>query len=126
MATAAIDAPYLAASFSIQESTIQTLLEAPTVELVQSLLAQLEAKAREFDTIQAEKLRSDVELENATRLGESRARALKTSLDKALKEVEDLRRKVNDEGIVCTYSFCWYESTNSCIQNLRGPKSRPS
>lgn len=98
MAAATIDTPYIAASFDVPEPTILSLLETPTVELVQVLLEKLEYKAREYDTITAEKLRSDVELENAVRTGEARARALKASLDKALKDVEALRTKVNDEG----------------------------
>lgn len=98
MAAATIDTPYIAASFNVPEPTLHSLLEAPTVELVQVLLEQLESKAREYDSITAEKLRSDVELENAVRTGEVRARALKSSLDKALKEVEQLRTKINDEG----------------------------
>ena len=98
MAAATIDTPYIAASFNVPEPTIQSLLDNPTVELVQVLLEQLESKAREYDAISADKLRSDVGLENAVRTGEARARALKASLDKALKEVEELRTKVNNEG----------------------------
>ncbi|KAK8184280.1 hypothetical protein BC567DRAFT_218003 [Phyllosticta citribraziliensis] len=98
MATAAIDTAYIAASYSIPEPTLQTLLDAPTVELVQQLLSHIEAKAKEFDELKAEKLRSDVELENAVRTGDNRARALKASVDKGLKDVEELRRKLNEEG----------------------------
>ncbi|KAJ9635197.1 Protein mlp1 [Coniosporium tulheliwenetii] len=88
MATAAIDIPYIAASYAVPEPTLRTLLDAPTVELVSSLLEKIEAKAREFDIVKAEKLRSDVELENAVRTGDARARALKAS---------DYRRKLNEE-----------------------------
>lgn len=99
MATAAIDVAYIAASYSIPEPTLQTLLDAPTVELVQQLLSQIETKAKEFDELKAEKLRSDVELENAVRTGDNRVRALKASVDKGLKDVEELRKKLNEEGM---------------------------
>ncbi|KAK8181536.1 hypothetical protein BKA81DRAFT_276087, partial [Phyllosticta paracitricarpa] len=95
---AAIDTAYIAASYSIPEPTLQNLLDAPTVELVQQLLSQIEVKAKEFDELKAEKLRSDVELENAVRTGDNRARALKASVDKGLKDVEELRKKLNEEG----------------------------
>jgi nucleoprotein TPR len=95
----AADAVYLAASFAVPELEIQSLLDNPTSELVASFLAHIETKAREFDDAKAEKLRTDVELENAVRNGETRARAFKASADKGLKDVEDLRRKLNEEGL---------------------------
>ncbi|MBE7181188.1 MAG: hypothetical protein INR71_08265, partial [Terriglobus roseus] len=82
MAGATVDAPYLAATYGVPEPTFQALVESPTVELVRTLLAQLEEKAREFDAVAAEKLRADVQLENAVRAGEAKARALKASQDK--------------------------------------------
>lgn len=98
MAAVAIDLPYLSAFYSIPRATLTTLREAPTVELVNSLLVQIEVKARENDEIKAEKLRIEVELENAVRSGESKARVLKSSVDKSLKEVADLRSKLKAEG----------------------------
>ncbi|KAF2812072.1 uncharacterized protein BDZ99DRAFT_412562, partial [Mytilinidion resinicola] len=97
MAAAAVDVAYLAVSFAVPQSQIQSLLDDPTTELVASILSQIESKAREHDDVKAEKLRIDVELENAVRSGDSRAKALKASVDKGLKEVEHLRRKLNDE-----------------------------
>ncbi|EAT86425.2 hypothetical protein SNOG_06594 [Parastagonospora nodorum SN15] len=98
MATAAVDVGYLAASYSVPETTIQSLLSEPTVDLVQSLLVQIEAKAREFEDLQSEKLKADVELDNAVQSGEQRARALKAAADKAQKETEELRQKAAQEG----------------------------
>ena len=98
MAAAAVDAAYLAATYSLAESTLNTLLHAPTVDLVQTLLQQLEPKAREHERLKAEKLRSEVELESAVRNGESRARSLKSSVDKGLKEVEELRKQLGEQG----------------------------
>jgi nucleoprotein TPR len=98
MASAAIDAGYIATSYSLPESTITSLLDKPTVEHVKALLEKIEEKAREFEDAQAEKLRSDVELETAVRNGNARAKQLKDSVDKGLKEVEELRRKLAAEG----------------------------
>jgi nucleoprotein TPR len=98
MAAAAVDVGYIAASYELPEPTLQSLLSNPTVDLVQSLLAQIEAKACAYDELKSDKLRSDVELENAVRGSETRARSLKTSADKALKEVEELRHKLSQEG----------------------------
>ncbi|KAI9880431.1 MAG: hypothetical protein M1830_003073 [Pleopsidium flavum] len=97
MATATINIPYLSTYCSLPQATLITLKDAPTVELVNTLLLQISAKAREFDEVKAEKLRLEVELENAVRSGESKARALKSSFDKGLKEVADLREKLKSE-----------------------------
>ena len=99
MATAAIDAAYIAASYDFPVSSLVSLLDAPAVELVQSLLIQIEAKAREHEELRAEKLRSDIDLENAVRTSQAQRTALKASHDTALKELEELRRKLNNEGI---------------------------
>lgn len=145
MAAAAVDVGYLSASYAVPESTLQSLLSEPTVELVQSLLVQIEARAREYDELQSEKLRSDVELENAVRSGDTRAKALKASADKALKEVEELRQKLSQEGkyslrkgnsaycinIYLPQKMRATRSRRSCRtsnrpRRARHPKSRPS
>lgn len=99
MAAAAIDIDYLAASYSVPETDIQSALAEPSVELVRSILAHVEAKAREFDDIRSEKLRSDVELEAAVHSADTRARTLKATADKAVKEADELREKLAHEGI---------------------------
>lgn len=98
MAVATIDIPYLAKFCSLPEATLTTLRDAPTVELVNTLLVQIATKAREYDEAKAEKLRLEVELENAVRSGESKARSLKSAADKGLKEAADLRAKLKAEG----------------------------
>jgi nucleoprotein TPR len=99
MAAAAVDVGYLAASYSVPETTIQSLLTEPTVELVQSLLVQIESKAREFEDLQSEKLKADVELDNAVQTGEQRARTLKAAADRAQKQTAELQQKVAQEGM---------------------------
>jgi nucleoprotein TPR len=99
MAAAGVDAGYIAQAYSVPEPTITSLLDAPTAEHVRALLAKIEEKAREFEEAQAEKLRTDVELETAVRNGNARAKQLKDSVEKGLKEVEELRKKLAAEGM---------------------------
>lgn len=98
MATAAVDVGYIAASFAVPESSLQSLLSAPTVDLVQDLLTQIELRARQYDEWQSEKLRSDVELESAVRNSETRTKAIKATADKHLKELEEVRQKLGETG----------------------------
>ncbi len=98
MAAAAVDVPYLSAYLSVPQTTLTNLIDSPTAELVQVVLKKVAAKAREHDETNAEKLRLDVELENAVRGAESRTRGLKATVDKSLKEVADVREKLKEEG----------------------------
>jgi len=93
---AAVDVPYLATAFELPEDEIQTLLDAPTVELVNQLLASVSAKAQEYDEIKAEKLRVDVELENTIRTSDTKVKAQKATVTKHAKEIEELRTKLKD------------------------------
>lgn len=95
---AAVDVGYLAASYAVPETILQSLLSEPTVELVQSLLVQIEARAREYDDLQSEKIKADVELEAAVQSGDARARSLKAVADTAQKETEQLQQKLAREG----------------------------
>lgn len=102
MAAVAVDVGYLAASYAVPETNLQSLLSAPTIDLVQSLLVQLEAKAHEHDELRSEKLRSDVELEAAVHDADSRTRTLKATTDKAVKEAEELRQQLAQKGKCAT------------------------
>ncbi|KAL1600410.1 Protein mlp1 [Paraconiothyrium brasiliense] len=99
MAATAVDVGYIAASYAIPERSIQSLLSEPNVELVQSLLVQIEAKAREYDELQSEKLRADIENETTVRAGEARARALQATADRAVKDAEELRQQLAQKGM---------------------------
>lgn len=112
MAAAAVDTAYIAASYAVAEPSLHALLDNPTVELVSSLLQQIESKAHEYDEIKAEKLRAEVELETAVHDGQQRARSLKSSLENALKDIEDLRRKLADAGLQPSYSHHAGSNTN--------------
>ncbi|KAI4658055.1 uncharacterized protein J4E79_007036 [Alternaria viburni] len=109
---ATVDVGYLAASYSVPETTLQSLLSEPTVELVQTLLTQIEAKARAYDDLQSEKIRTDVELEAAIQGGEQRARTLKATAEKAQKEAEELKKKLVQEENA-------RQEAESALHNLR-------
>lgn len=93
-----VDTASIAATFAFDEPKLQSLLDAPTIELVKDLLTSLTSKASEVDEAKSEKLRADVELENTIRSNESRVKSLKTTVNKGLKDVEDIRRKLNEQG----------------------------
>lgn len=98
MAAATVDLPYLSAHYSIAESTLSTLTQAPTVDLVNKLLESITAKARETDELKSDKLRLEVELENAVRSGESKIKVLKGTVEKGHAEIEKLRQDHKESG----------------------------
>jgi len=98
MATTALDTAYLASYCSWTQPSLQTLIDSPSSDLITSFLENLITKAQEHDRLKAERLRLDVELENAVRGGESRTRGLKANTEKALRDVEALRTSLNEKG----------------------------
>jgi len=98
MAAAAVEIPFLAVHYGVPESTLATLTQTPTVELVNQLLERITTKAREFDELKSDKLRSEVELENAVRSRESKIKTLKASVEKGLSETSNLRSKLQESG----------------------------
>jgi nucleoprotein TPR len=98
MATAVLDTNYLSGYLSVPQSTLSSVIDAPTAELVQSILNAVTAKAREHDELVADKLRVDIELENAVRSSETRIEGLRASVEKSQKIVEEVRTKLNEEG----------------------------
>jgi len=98
MAEAVIELPYLASHYSIPEATLSTLTQAPTADLVNQLLQSITIKAHTFDELKSDKLRLEVELENAVRSNESKIKVLKGTVEKAHLEIEDLRKKLHESG----------------------------
>ncbi|KAJ5374639.1 hypothetical protein N7517_006645 [Penicillium concentricum] len=96
MADTAIQLPYLSSHYALPESTLTTLRQAPTVELVNQLLESINKKAHESDELKSDKLRLEVELENAVRSNESKVKVLKATVEKGHAEVEDLRKKLHE------------------------------
>ena len=98
MAAAILDVDYLSAYLSLPQQTLTSVIESPTSELVRSVLAAITAKAREHDELAADKIRVDIELENAVRSSETRIDGLRASVEKAQKTVEEVRTKLKEEG----------------------------
>ena len=104
-----VDKAFIAAAYSFPESSLHTLLAAPTVDLVKAFLVQTQTKARECQTLEAEKLRTEVELETVVRSSEARARQLKDAVEKGLKEIESLRVKLNREGTILSQTHSRFQ-----------------
>lgn len=98
MAVAVLDIDYLSQYLSVPQQTLSSVIDAPTAELVRSVLEAVTAKAREHDELSADKYRVDVELENAVRSSETRIEGLRSSVEKAQKTVEEVRIKLQEEG----------------------------
>ncbi|RMY82393.1 hypothetical protein D0861_07907 [Hortaea werneckii] len=92
----ALDLPYLSTTFEIAEPELQTLLDAPTADLVKDFLTSLTSKGQEYDSLKAEKLKVDVELENTVRTSETKVRAQKAQVTKHAKEIEELRASLSE------------------------------
>lgn len=91
-----VDVAYLAGVFELAEPEVQTLLDQPTAELVHDFLQSITTKAQEFDSLQAEKLRLEVELENTIRSSDAKVKAQKAAVTRQANEVEELRKKLNE------------------------------
>lgn len=97
-AQVAVDFGYLSTHLGVAENTLETAAAQPTADLVTAVLQAVAAKAREFDNLYAEKLQVDIELENAVRSAESRCQTFKATADKALKDAEEIRTRLQQEG----------------------------
>lgn len=97
-AEVAVDFAYLSTHLGVPETTLTTVASQPTADLVTAVLQAVVAKAHEFDTLYTEKLQIDIELENAVRSSEARCQTFKATADKALKDVEEVRKKLQNEG----------------------------
>jgi len=96
--TTAIDVGSIAAFASVPAKAVSTLLEAPTIELVYSLLQGIATRVQEYEALKAQKYRADVELESAVRTNESKTKVLRNTADKALAESSKLRAELQKSG----------------------------
>lgn len=103
MAAATVEIPFLSSHYGIPESTLTSLTEEPTVDLVNQLLEQITTKARESEELKSDKLRLEVELENAVRSNESKVKVLKGSVEKGLSEISNLRASLQESGTYCGF-----------------------
>lgn len=99
MAAAVLDVDYLSAYLDVPQQTLNATIDAPTADLINAVLAAVTAKAREHDELAADKLRVDIELENAVRSSETRIDGLKATIEKAQKTVEEVRTQLREEGM---------------------------
>lgn len=110
MAAAEVDLGYLATHLGMPEVNLTTVATDPTVDLVQSILSAVAAKGHEFDALFTQKLQLEVELETSVRGAEAQRDASSETARKALKDVEELRQKLKDEGT--DNYFCYRVSHN--------------
>jgi nucleoprotein TPR len=108
MAVAVPDIEYLSAYLSIPQPTLFSLIDTPTTELIRSVLQAITAKAHEHDEILSEKLRVDIELENAVRSSETRIQGLRSTIEKSQNTVEEVRTKLKEEGKALKYAILSY------------------
>lgn len=124
MAAAVIDIDYLSGYLSIPRETLSPVIDTPTAELVRVVLEAVTAKAREHDELIADKLRVDIELENAVRSSETRIEGLRSQVERAQKTVEEVRTKLKEEGKMNSTSHT-NSATKYCIpQKTHGHISR--
>lgn len=98
MAAVDVDVGYIAGHLGLDQPVVASLKTQPTVDLVATLLQAVAAKAHEFETLYAEKLQTDIELENAVRNSESKSQSFKGTAEKALKDVQEARQSLKEEG----------------------------
>jgi nucleoprotein TPR len=118
MAAADVDVGYLSTHLAVPEDTLVGVTTNPTVELVKAVLQAVAAKAQEFETLYAEKINVDIELEAAVHSSEARTQQSKSTADKALKDVEELRQKLKDEGELSSTFLHWRTTSSWCVRSF--------
>lgn len=98
MAAADVDVGYLATHLGMPEENLSTVATDPTAELVRAVLAAVATKAHEYDALYSEKVQLEVELETNVRGAEAQRDASTERANKAQKEVEEIRQKLQQEG----------------------------
>lgn len=98
MAAADVDIGYLAAHLGTPEDTLTSVTTNPTADLVNAVLAAVMAKAHDYDGLYSQKLQLEVELETNVRGAEAQRDRSNETAKKALKDVEEIREKLKQEG----------------------------
>lgn len=98
MAAADVDVGYLATHLGMPEENLSNVITDPTAELVRAVLAAVSDKAHEYDALYSEKLQLEVELETNVRGAEAQRDASNERANKAQKDVEEIRQKLQQEG----------------------------
>lgn len=94
-----IDLRAISAFSSVPETTISSLLDSPSTDLVKTLLSGIESRVKEYEQSKSQKLKLEVELETVVRTSESKAKVLQNSRDKALAESSKLRVELQTSGM---------------------------
>lgn len=94
MAAVEVDLSYLSAHVGVPQLSLDNVVTAPTAELVRSVLEAVVSKLRELEQ---DKFQLEIELEGAVRSSESRCEQFKATADKALKDVDEIRQKLQTE-----------------------------
>lgn len=97
MAAVGVDVDYLATHLGMPETNLSLAISDPTADLVNAILAAVATKAHEFDTLFSQKLQLEVELETSVRGAEAQRDASNETARKALKDLEDIRQKLNQQ-----------------------------
>ena len=122
MAATTVEIPYLSAHYSIAESVLTTLTQAPTVGLVNQLLESITSKARETDELKSDKLRLEVELENVVRSSEAKIKVLKGSVEKGRAELEKVGQRLKDSGNPLTAKTFCLAVLSDTLQKVHAPR----
>jgi hypothetical protein len=128
MAAADVDIGYLGAHLGLDQPVLTSLINEPTADLVVQVLQAIAAKAHEYDELYAAKLQTDIELESAVRGSESRSQASKETTEKALKDLEETRQKLKDEGMLRRPANAYLLSLDLVVltHNLQRRSGKPS
>lgn len=121
MAAAEVDLAYLSTHVGVPEIEINSAVTAPTPDAVRAIFGAVIAKLRDLEQ---DKFQLGIELEGAIRSSESRCEQFKATTDKALKEVEELRQKLQDEGKSPSRSRASHLTTPDTIGIQRAPVDR--
>lgn len=93
-----MDVGFVAGNLGLDLPAVQAVTTNPTAELVATLLQAVQKKLHEYDELYSNKLQVDIEYEAAVRSAETRSQTSKTTVDKALKDTEEARQKLKEEG----------------------------
>jgi len=106
---AEVDLRLISDSTSLTESSLTTLLDAPTSDLVKSFLQAIQGKLKECELLKSQKIKAEVELETTIRTSESKSKVLQNSRDKALADASKLRVDLQVSG--------WFTPLHACDNN---------
>ncbi|KAJ8612741.1 hypothetical protein MRB53_037317 [Persea americana] len=97
--TAVLDISYLATYTSVPQESIESLQNDAQREAWTTFLSAVIAQAQDHDRLRADRLRLDVELENAVRGGEARERLWRSKEEQLQSELASVRQQLSQEVV---------------------------